>query len=352
MRVISGYDHRLFFMRYEHVIQQLQQTPKRWLITGVAGFIGSNLLEFLLNNNQLVTGLDNLSTGYLQNLEEVQRTVGKQKWENFYFFQGDICSLSDCCAASEGMDYILHHAALGSVPRSIQDPIATNHVNIDGFLNMLVAAHQANVLNFVYAGSSSTYGDDENLPKMEDRIGAPISPYAVSKYVNELYGAVFSKNYGLNSIGLRYFNVFGKRQNSLGSYAAVIPTWIKAIIKNEIITIYGDGETSRDFCYIDNVIQANILAATADPAAQNQIYNIALNDRTSLNQLFGYLKNALEQHGIHYDQSPIYQAFRSGDMRHSQADIRKATLALGYEPTDRVQMGIEKAIEWYIGHIK
>ncbi|MDP3560733.1 MAG: NAD-dependent epimerase/dehydratase family protein [Legionellaceae bacterium] len=339
-------------MRFHEILTTLHENPKRWLITGCAGFIGSNLLEFLLNQNQLVVGLDNFATGYQRNLDEVEHKVGPQKWKNFFFMEGDIRTLATCHSACEGVDYILHQAALGSVPRSIHDPITSNAVNIDGFLNMLVAARDANVTSFTYAGSSSTYGDHEALPKIEDRIGTPLSPYAVTKYVNELYANVFARTYGLKTIGLRYFNVFGPRQNRHGAYAAVIPKWTTAMIQNEAIEIHGDGETSRDFCFIENVIQANILAATADDAAKNQVYNIALNDKTSLNQLFNYLKTFLSQHDIHYQQEPVYQDYRPGDMKHSQADINKAKQYLGYEPQFKIQSGLEKAMQWYVEHVE
>lgn len=333
---------------FEQVLTTLQATPKRWLITGVAGFIGSNLLEFLLENHQFVVGVDNFSTGYQHNLEEVQSKVGSQKWANFSFFEGDIQSLDLCHAVCKNIDYILHHAALGSVPRSINNPIATNGSNITGFLNMLVAARDADVACFTYAGSSSTYGDDPASPKVEDRIGTPLSPYAVTKYVNELYANVFFKTYGLKTIGLRYFNVFGQRQNRQGAYAAVIPTWIVAMIQNEPVHIHGDGQTSRDFCFIENVIQANILAATSSGDIGGEVYNVALNDSTSLNTLFTYLKDSLAVHGVHYKQEPRYLDFRPGDIQNSRADIGKAKQHLGYDPQYKIRKGIEKAVQWYI----
>ncbi|MDP3706239.1 MAG: SDR family oxidoreductase [Legionellaceae bacterium] len=339
-------------MDFKQVIKNLQKNPNKWLITGVAGFIGSNLLEFLLKHNQYVVGLDNFSTGYLHNLDEVQKNVSAEAWRNFSFFQEDIRDLSTCQAVCEGVNYVLHHAALGSVPYSIHDPINVNSVNIDGFLNMLVAARDSKVESFTYASSSSIYGDDETLPKIENKTGAPLSPYAITKCVNELYATVFANRYGLNTIGLRYFNVFGKRQNKLGAYAAVIPAWISAMLKNEVVYIYGDGETSRDFCFIDNVVQANILAATADERAKNQIYNIALNEQTTLNQLFDYLKNTLYHQGIEYNLPIIYQPFRAGDVKHSRADIYKAMSCLGYEPTHRIKDGMEEAVRWYIEYEK
>lgn len=269
--------------RYQKVKAQLISEPKTWLITGCAGFIGSNLLETLLLLNQKVVGLDNFSTGHQHNFDEVQAQVSLEQWQNFTFIKGDIRNLDDCSKAVNSVDYILHQAALGSVPRSIADPILTNSANINGFLNMLVAAKEAKVSSFVYAASSSTYGDHPALPKVEENIGKPLSPYAVTKYVNELYADVFNKTYGLNSTGLRYFNVFGKRQDPDGAYAAVIPKWTAAMIDNQDVFVNGDGETSRDFCFVENAVQANILAATADESAQNQVYNVALGDRTSLN---------------------------------------------------------------------
>ncbi len=337
--------------RFEQCLITLQQAPQRWLITGVAGFIGSNLLEFLLVNNQMVIGLDNFETGFQSNLDDAQAKVSARQWSNFFFMKDDIRSLDTCHAACEGTDHVLHHAALGSIPRSINDPIATNAANITGFLNMLVAARDAAVKSFTYAASSSTYGDHPVQLKIEERIGKPVSSYAVTKYVNELYADVFAKTYQFNSIGLRYFNVFGQRQNRQGAYAAVIPTWISAMIQNEDIYIHGDGETSRDFCFIDNVIQANILAATADLGSKNQIYNIALNENTSLNQLFNCLKASLAAHGIAYVKEPLYRNFRPGDIKHSQAQITKAIHYLGYEPQFKIKTGLEKTIEWYVGQM-
>lgn len=338
--------------RFEHTLKTLRQAPKRWLVTGVAGFIGSNLLEFLLENGQFVVGLDNFATGYQHNLDEVQTRVGREKWSNLFFAEADIRTLDSCHAACEGIDYVLHQAALGSVPRSINDPITTNSANITGFLNMLVAARDAKVKSFTYAASSSTYGDHPALPKVEERIGKPLSPYSVTKYVNELYADVFAETYGFETIGLRYFNVFGQRQNRHGAYAAVIPTWISSMIRGESIYINGDGETSRDFCFIENAIQANILAATAEEQAKNQVYNVALNDRTSLNQLFVYLRESLASHGIHYMQSPIHRDFRPGDVKHSQAEISKAKNYLGYEPLFKIKSGIEKAMSWFVENVE
>lgn len=333
--------------RYQKTQEDLKAQPKTWLITGVAGFIGSNLLEALLELDQMVIGLDNFATGYQRNLDEVKRELSETQWARFTFIEGDIRNLEDCKNAVAGADHVLHQAALGSVPRSIDDPITTNQSNINGFLNMLVASRDEGVESFTYAASSSTYGDHPGLPKVEDKIGMPLSPYAVTKYVNELYADVFARTYGFNTIGLRYFNVFGKRQDPNGAYAAVIPKWTAAMIKDEDVFINGDGETSRDFCFIENVVQINILAATAQNDAKNQIYNVALGDRTTLNTLFDALKTALQACGIQFDKSPSYRDFRAGDVRHSQADISKARTLLGYEPQFRIYDGIGKAMPWY-----
>lgn len=335
--------------RYEEVKADLQANPKTWLITGVAGFIGSNLLETLLKLDQTVVGLDNFATGHQHNLDEVQTLVTEEQWGRFRFIEGDIRKLEDCREAVKGTDCVLHQAALGSVPRSIEDPIATNQANIDGFLNMLVAAKDEKVSSFTYAASSSTYGDHPGLPKVEDQIGKPLPPYAVTKYVNELYADVFARTYDFNTIGLRYFNVFGKRQDPNGAYAAVIPKWTAAMIQGEDVFINGDGETSRDFCFIENVVQINLLAATAQADVKNQVYNVALGDRTTLNMLFDALKTALKQCGVDYRNAPRYRDFRAGDVRHSKADISKAQKLLGYEPAYRIYDGIGKAMPWYEG---
>ena len=336
-------------MTYEQVKDQLLQLPKVWLITGVAGFIGSNLLETLLRLNQQVIGLDNFATGYQKNLDEVQSLVTPEQWQNFRFIEGDIRDFDACTKACTEVDYVLHQAALGSVPRSINDPITTNSVNISGFLNMLTAARDANVKSFTYAASSSTYGDHPALPKVEENIGKPLSPYAVTKYVNELYADVFARTYGFRAIGLRYFNVFGPRQDPNGAYAAVIPKWTAAMIAGEEVFINGDGETSRDFCFIDNTVQANILAATTqDDDAKNQVYNVAVGDRTTLNDLFDAIKIALNENGIPYIKEPVYRDFRAGDVRHSQADVSKIIHKLGYEPTYRIANGIKLANQWYL----
>jgi UDP-N-acetylglucosamine 4-epimerase len=358
---------------YSDLLTRLPAEPKTWLITGVAGFIGSNLLETLLKLNQRVVGLDNFATGHQHNLDEVQSLVTPEQWANFQFVEGDIRNLEDCrrvmtflplpqagedtphsspLTPHSPVDYVLHQAALGSVPRSIEDPITTNQNNIDGFLNMLVAARDANVKRFVYAASSSTYGDHPDLPKVEDKIGKPLSPYAVTKLVNELYADVFARTYGFKTIGLRYFNIFGQRQDPKGAYAAVIPKWIDALIKSEPVYINGDGETSRDFCYIDNTVQANLLAATTkNPDAVNQVYNVAVGDRTSLNDLFEHLRSNLARHYSHLESAkPICRDFRAGDVRHSLADIAKAGKLLGYLPNHRIGEGLKEAMVWYIRH--
>jgi UDP-N-acetylglucosamine/UDP-N-acetylgalactosamine 4-epimerase len=335
---------------YQALQIRLPQEPRTWLVTGVAGFIGSNLLEALLRLDQRVVGLDNFATGLQRNLDEIRGLVSAEQWARFTFHNGDIRKLDDCRRACEGVDYVLHQAALGSVPRSLADPITTNSANIDGFLNMLVAARDDKVQSFTYAASSSTYGDHPALPKVEDRIGKPLSPYAVTKYVNELYADVFARNYDFATIGLRYFNVFGRRQDPNSAYAAVIPKWTAALIAGEDVFINGDGETSRDFCYIENAIQANLLAAVAvDSAARNQVYNVAVGDRTTLNTLFALIRDNLVEHGVRPDVQPVYRDFRAGDVRHSQADIGKAQRLLGYGPTHRIAQGVTEAMHWYAG---
>ncbi|MEB0012029.1 SDR family oxidoreductase [Glaciimonas sp. Gout2] len=338
--------------KFQEVKQHLAAHQYHWLITGVAGFIGSNLLEALLRLNQKVTGLDNFSTGHQHNLDQVREAVGADKWQNFAFMEGDIRKLEDCAIACKEVDYVLHHAALGSVSRSIEDPILTNANNVTGFLNILVASRDALVKRFVYAASSSTYGDHAALPKVESVIGNPLSPYAVTKYVNELYANVFARCYGIETIGLRYFNIFGPRQDPNGAYAAVIPQWIAALINNQPLYINGDGETSRDFCFIENVIQANLLAATADKDAANQVYNVALNDRTSLNQLHEMMRLLLLEKFPHlHEHRPQYVGFRAGDIRNSQADITKARTLLGFEPTHRIGEGLKQAMAWYVRNL-
>lgn len=336
--------------KFNDIQHHLRENSYHWLVTGAAGFIGSNLVEALLKLNQRVTGLDNFATGHQHNLDQVKDLVGASAWKRFDFINGDIRQLADCARACEGVDFVLHQAALGSVSRSIADPIATNETNVTGFLNMLTASRDAKAKRFVYAASSSTYGDHPALPKQEAVIGNPLSPYAVTKYVNELYANVFARTYGSESIGLRYFNVFGPRQDPHGAYAAVIPHWIASLIGKKTVHINGDGETSRDFCFIDNVVQANILAALADqPEAVNQVYNVALNERTSLNQLHQMMCELLNERFPHVrDHKPEHVGFRAGDVRHSQADIGKAQTLLGYAPTHRINEGMKQAMDWYV----
>jgi UDP-N-acetylglucosamine 4-epimerase len=342
-----------FMSVYEDLESKLVQQPSRWLVTGAAGFIGSHLVEKLLTLGQDVVGLDNFATGSQANLDHVRDSVGAQHWQRFSFMEADICDLEACQEAASGRDYILHQAALGSVPRSVADPLVTNRANVDGFLNMLVAARDAKVTRFVYAASSSTYGDHPGLPKVEDTIGKPLSPYAVTKYVNELYADVFSRTYEMDCIGLRYFNVFGPRQDPQGAYAAVIPRWFETLCQRVAPQINGDGETSRDFCFIDNTVQANLLAATSqNPAACNQVYNVAVGGRTTLNDLFYSIRSLLAS-GL--DEAvaaiePKYAEFRAGDVRHSQADISKACDLLGYAPTHTVEQGLAVTNEWFLGN--
>jgi UDP-N-acetylglucosamine 4-epimerase len=336
-------------MLYTKLQSTLRGAPRTWLITGVAGFIGSNILETLLQLDQYVLGLDNFSTGYQENLDEVRTKVGPRKWARARIVEGDIRELATCQRLCADVDYVLHHAALGSVPRSLADPIASHDTNVSGFLNMLAAARDANVRRFVYASSSSVYGDHPTLPKIEEKVGQPLSPYAATKAINEIYAGVFTRSFGLDSIGLRYFNVFGPRQDPAGAYAAVIPRWIAALLQHEPIHIYGDGETSRDFSFIDNVVQANLLAATTDNAdAFNQVFNVAIGETTTLNQLFHLIQNILRQTDPSIpEQQPTYNDFRPGDVRHSHASIQKAQRLLGYSPTHRIQEGLELAMGWY-----
>ena len=334
---------------YEETKAKLRHTPRTWLITGVAGFIGSNLLEHLLLLDQKVVGLDNFSNGKQKNLDQVKEAVSPDQWQRFSFTEGDIRAPSTCRSLCSGIDFVLHQAALGSVPRSLADPVNFNDNNITGTLNMLVAAREHKVKRFVYASSSSVYGDNPALPKVEDAIGAPLSPYAVTKYAGELYAGVFSRCYGLETIGLRYFNVFGQRQDPNGAYAAVIPQWIADMIQGNQVYINGTGETSRDFCYIENVVQANILAATTENReAINQVYNIAVHARTTLNQLFEMLRSRLEPYCPHLKEfKPNYRGFRPGDIMHSHADISKAQNLLGYQPSHKIENGLDSALEWY-----
>ncbi|MNK57269.1 UDP-glucose 4-epimerase [compost metagenome] len=392
---------------YAQACAQLSREPRRWLVTGVAGFIGSHLLETLLKLGQEVRGLDNFMTGHRHNLEQVRASVGEQAWQRFTFIEGDIRDPQTCAracgtpaqaasqAASAGdgvgeadgetdaadggsgsgsdsgsngslggrgragaggpvadaaVDFVLHQAALGSVSRSLEDPLLCHAVNVSGFLNMLAAARDAGVQRFVYAASSATYGDHPALPKVEQHIGAPLSPYALSKYVNELYAQVYARCYAMQTVGLRYFNVFGPRQDPLGAYAAVIPRWIAAMLDKQAVHIHGDGATSRDFCFVHNAVQANILAATrADPAAVNQVYNVAVNARTSLTQLHATMQQMLlAARPQHVPLAPHYGEFRAGDVRHSQADIAKAGRLLGYVPTHNLAQGLRQTIAWYV----
>jgi len=327
---------------------QLRENPKVWFVTGVAGFIGSHLLQWLLENGQSVVGLDNYATGHPKNLAEVRNLVEPMQWKNFVFIEGDICDLQTCKDAVNGVDHVLHQAALGSVPRSLANPINTHNANINGFLNVLVAAQEEGVSSFTYAASSSTYGDHPALPKVEDQIGQPLSPYAVTKLVNEQYAAVFARSYKFNCIGLRYFNVFGPRQDPNGPYAAVIPKWTDAMLADNPVNIYGDGETSRDFCFVANAVQANILAATAEESCKNEVYNVAIGDCTSLIQLLDVIAKVLAINGIHYKQEPVYNDVRAGDVRHSQADTSKISRCLGYKPSHNIFTGLAVAVPWYI----
>jgi UDP-N-acetylglucosamine 4-epimerase len=336
--------------KYQELKQQLQTRPQCWLVTGVAGFIGSNLLETLLKLDQKVIGIDNFSTGHQHNLDAVQSLVSEDQWQAFSFLNQDIRDEDACLQACQGVDYVLHQAALGSVPRSIEEPLTTNANNITGFLNMLQASKSAGVKRFVYAASSSTYGDHPGLPKTEDTIGSPLSPYAVTKLVNELYASVYNKTYGYKSIGLRYFNIFGRRQDPQGAYAAVMPKWFAGLIKNEDIFINGDGETSRDFCYIDNCVQANLLAATAtNESALDQVYNVAYGQRTTLNELYQMIRQRVAaEYPACSDKEPFYRDFRAGDVRHSLADISKSEQLLGYTPEYSVRSGLDEAARWYL----
>lgn len=330
------------------VRQRLTDRQARWLVTGAAGFIGSHLVETLLDLDQIVIGLDNFSTGRRENLADVRVRVGEVAWERFTMIEGDIRDPETCLSVTTEIDHILHQAALGSVPRSIADPLASNASNITGFVNMLDAARRTGNASFVYAASSSTYGDEPNLPKREERIGNPLSPYAVTKLVNEIYASVFARSYGFKAIGLRYFNVFGPRQDPNGAYAAVIPRWIAAMIAGREVQINGDGETSRDFCFIDNAVQANILASLADDDARDAVYNVAFGERTSLTSLFEMIRVNLADAGVHYGSNPVYRNFRTGDVRHSLADISKARAALGYAPQFSLRDGLDVTVRRYV----
>jgi UDP-N-acetylglucosamine/UDP-N-acetylgalactosamine 4-epimerase len=341
--------NNLNMANYEQLKAELKAKPRTWLVTGVAGFIGSNLLETLLKLDQAVVGLDDFSTGHRKNLEEVKAQLSAAQWARFRMNEGDISDLATCQRACAGVDYVLHQAAQGSVPASMANPLGAHRNNVTGFLNMLLAARDAKVKGFVYASSSAVYGDEATLPKVEHKTGSPLSPYAATKAMDEIYAGVFARAFGFNSIGLRYFNVFGRRQDPEGAYAAVIPKWIAALLRRESIYVNGDGETTRDFCFIDNVVQANLLAATAtEPAALNEAYNIALGERISLNQLFEFLQRGLRRLEASLpEQRPIYREFRPGDVRHSLADISKAQRLLGYAPTHRVEEGLNLAMGWY-----
>jgi len=333
--------------------ERLRGRPRTWLVTGAAGFIGSHLAQTLLDAGQAVVGLDNFSTGKRQNLSLVKDAVGERAWRNFRFIEGDIRALQTCRDACGSVELVLHQAALGSVPRSIDDPLSANDSNVNGFLNMLVAARDAGVTRLVYASSSATYGDDPRLPKVEGRIGRPMSPYGLTKYVNELYAGVFATCYGFDTIGLRYFNVFGARQDPNGAYPAVIPAFISGLVRNQPVYINGDGGAARDFCYIDNVVQANLLAATVqDPAALNQVYNVALGEQTSLIELFDLIRAALAARFPHARAArPLHREPRRGDLRFSRADISLAQRLLGYRPPYRVREGLEKTIDWYVANL-
>lgn len=332
---------------YEAAKEAMERAPKSWLVTGAAGFIGSNLVEALLRLGQNVVGLDNFATGHRRNLVDIENALNSSAWSRFHMMDGDIRDLNTCRKAVADIDYVLHQAALGSVPRSLDDPLTSNAVNVEGALNMLVAARDERVSRFVYAASSSTYGDHSALPKVEDQIGKPLSPYAVTKLVNEIYADVFARAYDFPSVGLRYFNVFGRRQDPDGAYAAVIPKWVAAMLKDETVRINGDGETSRDFCFIDNVVQANILAVMAGSEAQGEVYNVGVGDQTTLNELHEMIRTTLENLGVKVQKQPDHQDFRAGDVRHSQADIGKAQRFLGYLPTHNVAQGIKSAMPWY-----
>jgi UDP-N-acetylglucosamine 4-epimerase len=340
-------------MYFREIIQRLERDSRTWLVTGAAGFIGSSLVESLLKLDQKVVGLDNFATGSRKNLFDVRDIVGLDRWENFSLIEADVSDLHACNLACHGVDYVLHQAALGSVPRSISDPLTTNQSNVTGFLNVLCASNRAGVKRFVFASSSSVYGDHPSLPKVEDLVGNCLSPYAVSKRVNELYATAFSNCYGIESIGLRYFNVFGPRQDPDGAYSAVIPRWIAAMIENEPVSINGDGESSRDFCYVANVVQANLLAALSQKSgAVNRMYNVAVGGRTTLNELFCMLKDRLLPSFPRLEElKPHFLPARAGDVRHSQADISQARELLGYEPTHRIDKGLDETVAWYNAHL-
>ena len=335
--------------QHNDLSSRLSTVGGRWLVTGAAGFIGSNIVETLLASDQEVVGLDNFATGHRSNLDEVRAGIGDERWLRFKMIEADIRDREACASAVDGVDFVLHQAALGSVPRSMADPLNSHDSNVTGFVNMLDAARLAGVKRFIYASSSSTYGDEPNLPKREERIGNPLSPYAATKLINEVYASVYAKAFDFPTIGLRYFNVFGARQDPNGPYAAVIPKWLAAMTSGRQIEIYGDGSTSRDFCYVANAVQANLRAALAGDEAQNQVYNVAVGGRTSLIELFNLLRDGLTRHQVHYDQELAFAGFRPGDVLHTQADISKARSLLGFSPTHDISEGIEEALPWYLG---
>jgi len=338
--------------RYQTLCEELQANPKRWLVTGVAGFIGSNILERLLNLNQTVVGVDNFSNGKPWNLEDVKTCVSPAAWERFTFIEGDIRDFETCRKACEGVEIVLHQAALGSVPRSIKDPITSHQSNVDGFLNVLVAAKDAGVKRMVYASSSSVYGDDAELPKVEARTGNPLSPYALTKSIDEQYAAVFGRTYDFKPIGLRYFNVFGPRQDPHGAYAAVMPRWTNALLKGDACDIFGDGETSRDFCYVANAVQANILAGNAPEASLGEVFNVSYGGTTSLTNLYWMIQERLMKARPELQkQDPNYAPNRPGDIRHSQADLSKIKGQLGYDPTHSVAEGLDELMPWYASRL-
>jgi UDP-N-acetylglucosamine 4-epimerase len=339
--------------RFPALYPRIAAARRTWLVTGCAGFIGSNLIEALLGLGQRVVGLDNFATGFRHNLDQVRDRAGAA-WKDFRFIEGDIRSLASCKEACRGVDIVLHEAALGSVPRSIDDPVTSHDTNVTGFLHMLVAARDAKVGRFVYAASSAAYGDWPGLPKVEEQIGRPLSPYGAGKHMNEIYADVFGRCYGLQAIGLRYFNVFGPRQDPDGAYAAVIPKWIAAMLRGEPVYVNGDGETARDFCYIDNVVQANLLAATVeDASAAGEVYNVAIGEQTTLNELHALLAEGLAARIPGFEAAaPTYRDFRPGDVRYSRADIGKAQRLLAYRPTHRIREGLDQALDWYISRLR
>lgn len=329
----------------DDLFEALRAKPRRWLVTGAAGFIGSNLVECLLGAGQEVIGLDNFATGNQRNIDEA---AGQSGAGQLRMIEADIRDRAACEGAVEGVDIVLHQAALGSVPRSIAEPLASHDTNVTGFLNILEAARKAGAQRFVYAASSTTYGDEPNLPKVEERIGNPLSPYAATKFANEIYATAYARSYGFKATGLRYFNVFGPRQNPEGAYAAVIPKWVRAMLRDEEVVIHGDGETSRDFCFIANAVQANIRAALAADDVQGEVFNVAVGERTSLNHLFALIRDGLGEHQLHYSREPAYGEFRPGDVRHSLADIGKAERLLGFRPTHDIAKGLAQALPWYV----